>query len=177
MTALPLVIRPEHPDDAPAIERLHARAFGPGRFARTAYRLREGGAPLPDLCLTALVGTYLVGSVRIGAAEAGGGPLLVLGPLTVDPSFSDRGIGTSLMRASLDAARGAGHGLVILVGDAPYYARFGFRPVPPGRLALPGPVDPARFLWLELFDGASAGRSGLVRPLRARAPAARSAPD
>ncbi|MEE7456670.1 GNAT family N-acetyltransferase [Methylorubrum populi] len=167
MTALPLVIRPEHPDDAPAIERLHARAFGPGRFARTAYRLREGGSPLPDLCLTALVGTYLVGSVRIGSAEAGGGPLLVLGPLTVDPSFSDRGIGTSLMRASLDAARAAGHGLVILVGDAPYYARFGFRPVPPGRLALPGPVDPARFLWLELFDGASAGRSGPVRPLRA----------
>ena len=119
MTALPLVIRPEHPDDAPAIERLHARAFGPGRFARTAYRLREGGAPLPDLCLTALVGTYLVGSVRIGSAEAGGGPLLVLGPLTVDPSFSDRGIGTSLMRASLDAARAAGNGLVILVGDAP----------------------------------------------------------
>ncbi|PXW57823.1 N-acetyltransferase [Methylobacterium sp. B4] len=167
MTALPLVIRPEHPDDAPAIERLHARAFGPGRFARTAYRLREGGSPLPDLCLTALVGTYLVGSVRIGSAEAGGGPLLVLGPLTVDPSFSDRGIGTSLMRANLDAARAAGHGLVILVGDAPYYARFGFRPVPPGRLALPGPVDPARFLWLELFDGASAGRYGPVRPLRA----------
>lgn len=166
VTALPLVIRPEHPDDAPAIERLHARAFGPGRFARTAYRLREGGAPLPDLCLTALVGTYLVGSVRIGPAEAAGGRLLVLGPLTVDPSFSDRGIGTSLMRASLEAARAAGHGLVILVGDAPYYARFGFTPVPPGRLTLPGPVDPARFLWLELFEGASRGLSGSVKPLR-----------
>lgn len=167
MTALPLVIRPEHPDDAPAIERLHARAFGPGRFARTAYRLREGAAPLPDLCLTALVGTYVVGSVRIGPAEAEGGSLLVLGPLTVDPSFSDRGIGTSLMQASLDAARAAGHGLVVLVGDAPYYRRFGFQPVPAGRLALPGPVDPARFLWLELTDGASTGLSGTVRPPRA----------
>ena len=166
MTALPLVIRPEHPDDAPAIERLHARSFGPGRFARTAYRLREGTVPLPDLCLTALVGTYLVGSVRIGPAEAEGGPLLVLGPLTVDPSFSDRGIGTSLMRASLDAARAAGHGLVVLVGDAPYYSRFGFRPVPAGRLTLPGPVDPARFLWLELKDGASTGLSGTIRPPR-----------
>ncbi|MEH3117203.1 MAG: N-acetyltransferase [Methylorubrum populi] len=167
MTALSLVIRPEHPDDAPAIERLHARAFGPGRFARTAYRLREGTAPLPELCLTALVGTYLVGSVRIGPAQAEGGTLLVLGPLTVDPSFSDRGIGTGLMRASLDAARAAGHGLVVLVGDAPYYRRFGFQPVPAGRLVLPGPVDPARFLWLELAEGASAGLSGTVRPLRA----------
>ncbi len=88
--------------------------------------------PLADLCLTALVGTYLVGSVRIGPAEAAGGSLLVLGPLTVDPSFSDRGIGSALMQASLDAARSAGHGLVVLVGDAPYYRRFGFEPVPAG---------------------------------------------
>lgn len=167
MTALPLVIRPEHPADGPAIERLHARAFGPGRFARTAYRLREGTTPLADLCLTALVGTYLVGSVRIGPAEAEGGRLLVLGPLTVDPSFSDRGIGSALMQASLEAARGAGHGLVVLVGDAPYYRRFGFAPVPPGRLVLPGPVDPARFLWLELIEGMAAARSGTIRPLRA----------
>lgn len=162
MTALPLVIRPEHPDDTPAIDRLHARAFGPGRFARTAYRLREGVAPLADLCFTALVGTYLVGSVRIGPAEAEGGRLLVLGPLTVDPSFSGRGIGSALMAASLDAARAAGHGLVVLVGDAPYYRRFGFEPVPPGRLVLPGPVDPARFLWRALEAGAETRLSGIV---------------
>lgn len=154
MTALPLVIRPETPGDGTAIERLHARAFGPGRFARTAYRLREGARPLPDLCFTALVGTYLVGSVRIGPAEAGGRPLLVLGPLTVDPSFGNRGIGCALMQAGLDAAKAGGHDLVVLVGDAPYYRRFGFAPVPPGRLVLPGPVDPARFLWLELARGA-----------------------
>ncbi len=166
VTTLPLIIRPEHPDDAVAIERLHARAFGPGRFARTAYRLREGVAPLAELCLTALVGTYLVGSVRIGPAEADGGPLLVLGPLTVDPSFSDRGIGTRLMQASLDAARATGHGLVILVGDAPYYRRFGFEPVPAGRLVLPGPVDPARFLWLALHAGAETPLSGPVRSPR-----------
>ena len=162
MTALPLVIRRETPDDAPAVERLHARAFGPGRFARTAYRLREGAGPLPDLCFTALVGTYLVGSVRIGPAEAGGRALLALGPLTVDPSFGNRGIGCGLMRAGLDAARAAGHGIVVLVGDAPYYRRFGFAPVPPGRLALPGPVDPARFLWLELREGASEGAAGTL---------------
>ncbi len=166
LTALPLVIRREQPEDGPAIERLHARAFGPGRFARTAYRLREGTAPLAELCLTALVGTYLVGSVRVGPAEAEGGRLLVLGPLTVDPSFSDRGIGTALMRASLDAARASGHRVVVLVGDAPYYRRFGFAPVPPGRLVLPGPVDPARFLWLELVDGAASVLSGGIRPIR-----------
>ncbi|MGU3540133.1 GNAT family N-acetyltransferase [Methylobacterium sp. A54F] len=161
-----LVIRPEHPSDAPAIDRLHARAFGPGRFARTAFRLREGVAHLPDLSFAALVGSFLAGSVRVGPAEAGGRPLLALGPLTVDPSFEGRGIGASLMGASLDAARAAGHGVVILVGDAPYYARFGFAPVPPGRLALPGPVDPARFLWLELTPGAAADLSGTVSAAR-----------
>ncbi|WP_027172510.1 N-acetyltransferase [Methylobacterium sp. 10] len=167
MTSLPLVIRPELPGDADAIERLHARAFGPGRFARTAYRLREGTVPLADLCFTALVGTYLVGSVRIGPAQAGGS-LLVLGPLTVDPSFEKRGIGGSLMQASLDAARAGGHGVVVLVGDAPYYHRFGFAPVPPGRLLPPGPVDPARFLWLELRPGALDTVSGNVKAVRPR---------
>ena len=166
MTALPLVIRHEHAGDAEAIERLHARAFGPGRFARTAYRLREGTVPVAELCFTALVATYLVGSVRVGPAEAGGNPLLVLGPLTVDPSFEGRGIGAALMTACLDAATDAGHGLVILIGDAPYYRRFGFAPIPPGRLVPPSPVDPARFLWLELRDGASAGLSGPIRPPR-----------
>ncbi|GJE46336.1 GNAT family N-acetyltransferase [Methylobacterium soli] len=168
MSPLSLVIRPEHPDDGPAIERLHARAFGPGRFARTPYRLREGVGHLPDLSFTALVGTYLVGSVRIGPALAGAEPLLVLGPLTVDPSFDGRGIGAGLMRASLDAARAGGHGLVILVGDAPYYTRFGFTPVPPGHLTLPGPVDPARFLWLELTAGACARTRGNVAVALAR---------
>ena len=166
MTALPLVIRHETPEDAAAIERLHARAFGPGRFARTAYRLREGASALPDLCFTALVGTYLVGSVRIGPVEAGGRPLLALGPLTVDPSFGSRGIGCGLMRAGLDAAKAAGHGLVVLVGDEPYYRRFGFSPVPLGRLALPGPVDPARFLWLELQEAARDGVAGTLAPWR-----------
>ena len=106
--------------------------------------------------------------MRIGPALAGDAPLLVLGPLTVDPSFSNRGIGGALMMRALDAAREAGHGLVVLVGDLPYYRRFGFAPVPPGRLVLPGPVDPARFLWCELSEGACAAVSGTVTALRAR---------
>lgn len=162
MSALSLVIRPEHPDDAPAIERLHARAFGPGRYARTAFRLREGTPHRIDLGATASVGSFLVGSVRMAPVSAGGVGFVALGPLAVDPSFSGRGVGTGLMRASLAAARAAGEGLVILVGDAPFYARFGFAAVPPGHLVLPGPVDPARFLQLELSEGFFARATGAV---------------
>ncbi|GJE01726.1 GNAT family N-acetyltransferase [Methylobacterium isbiliense] len=162
MSSLPLVIRPETTRDAEAIERLHERAFGPGRFARTAYRLREGVSHLPALSFTALVGTLLVGSVRVSPARAGGSPALVLGPLTVDPAFGSRGIGAALTTASIEAARAQEHRIVLLVGDAPYYARFGFRPVPPGRLTLPGPVDPARLLALALREGALDGVSGAV---------------
>lgn len=167
MTELSLVIRPERPEDARAIARLQARAFGPGRFARTAYRLREGAAERLDLGVTAWVGSFLVGSVRMGPVRAGATAFVMLGPLAVDPSFERRGIGGTLTRAAIEAARQAGDGLVILVGDAPYYRRFGFSPVPPGRLALPGPVDPARLLWLELAEGVCAQVSGLVEGVRA----------
>ncbi|WP_342106880.1 N-acetyltransferase [Methylobacterium sp. SI9] len=166
MTALSLVIRPERPEDTPAIARLQARAFGPGRFARTAYRLREGAAERMDLGVTAFVGSLLVGSVRMGPVRAGVTPFVMLGPLAVDPSFEGRGIGGTLTRATIAAARQAGDGLVILVGDAPYYSRFGFTPVPPGRLTLPGPVDPARLLWLELTDGFRDRVGGLVEAVR-----------
>ena len=153
MTTLPLLIRPEVAEDAEPIDRLHARAFGPGRYARTPYRLREGVDHFADLSFTALVGTFLVGSVRIGPISIGASDALMLGPLTVDPSFENRGIGSALMRRSLDAAKAGGHTLVLLVGDAPYYARFGFERVPTGALTLPGPVDPARVLWCELVAG------------------------
>ena len=162
MTQLSLVIRAEIDRDAAAVDRLHERAFGPGRFARTAFRLREGAPHRADLSFTALVGTLLVGSVRVSEARVGEGSVLALGPLTVDPAFEGRGIGAALMGRALDAARAAGCGVVILVGDAPYYARFGFAPVPPGQLVLPGPVDPARFLAAELRPGALAATSGAV---------------
>lgn len=162
MTQLHLVIRPEADLDAAAIDRLHERAFGPGRFARTAFRLREGAPHRADLSFTALVGTLLVGSVRVSAARVGEGSILVLGPLTVDPAFEGRGIGAALMGRALEAARATGCGVVILVGDAPYYARFGFAPVPAGQLVLPGPVDPARLLAAELVPGALAATRGAV---------------
>jgi predicted N-acetyltransferase YhbS len=166
VTELSLVIRPELPVDAQAIERLHERAFGPGRFARTAFRLREGAPHLPNLSFTALVGTLIVGSVRMSPVLAGGVDGLMLGPLTVDPAFENRGIGAALMRRSIDAAREEGHALVLLVGDLPYYARFGFARVPPRRLELPGPVNPDRFLALELTEGVLARATGPVLPKR-----------
>ena len=162
MTQLSLVIRPELPQDADAIERLHERAFGPGRFARTASRIREGADHLPELSFTALVGTLLVGSVRLTPVRAGAVDALMLGPLTVEPAFEGRGIGAALMTRSLDAARARGRRLVLLVGDEPYYARFGFRRVPQGQLSLPGPVNPDRFLAAELADGALAEARGAV---------------
>jgi predicted N-acetyltransferase YhbS len=166
VTELSLALRPEQPSDADAIERLHERAFGPGRFARTAFRLREGVSHLLDLSFAALVGTLLVGSVRIAPVWAGEVRALMLGPLTVDPAFEKRRIGTALMTRSIEAARDAGQALVLLIGDEPYYGRFGFKRIPPGQLAMPGPVDPARFLALELVEGALAKARGQVLPRR-----------
>jgi predicted N-acetyltransferase YhbS len=157
MTELSLSIRSEQPSDSDAIDRLHERAFGPGRFARTASRLREGAPHLYELSFTALVGTLLVGSVRLTP--------VMLGPLTVEPAFEARGIGAALMRRSLEAAKQNGHSLVLLVGDEPYYSRFGFRRIPPGHLVLPGPVNPMRFLAHELSEGALARANGLVSAL------------
>jgi len=169
MTELSLIIRSEQPIDSDAIERLHERAFGPGRFARTASRLREGAPHLLDLSFTALVGTLLVGSVRMTPVRAGEEKALMLGPLTVEPAFESRGIGAALMRRALDAARNKDHTLVLLVGDEPYYRRFGFKRIPPHHLELPGPVNPDRFLALELVEGALSRAKGLVAPLPVQA--------
>ena len=147
---------------------MHERAFGPGRFARTAYRIREGAPHLLCLSFTALVGTLLVGSVRLTPVRAGEQLGLMLGPLTVDPAFENRGIGRALIEQSLDAARERGHELVFLVGDEPYYGRFGFKRVPAGQLAMPGPVDPERLLAAELVEGALAKARGTIMPDRTR---------
>lgn len=164
MSDLSVTILPETQDDALAIERLHERTFGPGRFARTAYRIREGVGHDLALSYTARVGTLLVGSVRLSPVRIGNTPALLLGPLTIEPPFRDRGIGLALMQRALADAKAAGHRLVILVGDEPYYARVGFRRIPRGRVSMPGPVDPARLLVAELVDGAFEGVKGAVQP-------------
>jgi predicted N-acetyltransferase YhbS len=163
MSDLSLTILPESPDDAAAIDHLTARTFGPGRLAKTAYRIREDVGHIPELSFTARVGTLLVGSVRLSPIVIGTAPGLLLGPLTVEPPFRDRGIGQTLIGRALEAAKAKGHRLVILVGDEPYYGKAGFKPVPKGRITLGGPVDPARLLVAELSPGAFDGVSGAIR--------------
>jgi predicted N-acetyltransferase YhbS len=164
MTDLSLTILAEKPEDAAAIERLHERTFGPGRFVRTSERIRERLAHRLDLSYTARIGTLLVGSVRLTPIRIGETPALLLGPLTIEPPFRDKGIGKAMMERALKEAKEKGHRLVVLVGDEPYYARVGFKRAPKGAISMPGPVDPARLLVAELVEGAMAGVSGAVRP-------------
>jgi len=164
MTDLSLTIRPETADDALAIERLHERTFGPGRVAKTAYRIREGVEHQPELSFTARIGTLLVGSVRLTPIRIGATKALLLGPLTIEPPFRDRGIGKALIDRALAEAKAKGHHLVVLVGDEPYYGKSGFVRIPKGRATMPGPVDPARLLVCELVQGAFDDVSGPIRP-------------
>ncbi len=150
-------ILPEAAGDGPLIETLLDEAFGPGRFAKTAYRLREDVAPLANLSFTAKVGDDLIGSIRywpvcIQYADKPALPALMLGPLVVCPARKKNGVGLALMKTSLEAAKKAGHKTVILVGDEPYYARVGFSMLAGMGLSMPGPVDPTRLLALDM-DG------------------------
>jgi len=164
MTDLLLTILPETADDAVAIERLHERTFGPGRYAKSAYRLRERMPHRVELSFTARIGTLLVGSVRLSPIRVGETRALLLGPLTVEPPFRERGIGYALIERALAEAKASGHRLVMLVGDEPYYGKSGFKRIPKGRATMPGPVDPARLLVCELAAGAFDGVSGPIRP-------------
>lgn len=164
MSELQLTILPETLGDALAIERLHERTFGPGRYARSAFRIREGRGHMLDLSFTARIGTLMVGSIRLTPICIGETKALLLGPLTVEPPFRSRGVGSALMTRSLNEAKAQGYKLVVLVGDEPYYAKAGFKRIPKGLVKMPGPVDPARLLVHELSEGAFEGVSGLIRP-------------
>jgi predicted N-acetyltransferase YhbS len=150
------------PADRPAILKLEERAFGPGRFAKTAYRLREGVEPDWSLSYLARIGGMLVGANTMTPISIGGAPALLLGPLTVEEAFRSRGLGEALALKSIEAARAAGHNLVILVGDPPLYERLGFSRAPFGRFQLPGPVDPGRVLYCELQPDALQSHKGAV---------------
>lgn len=158
-----VVYRPETAADVDAIEAIHEETFGPGRFARTAFRLREGTPHDGALSLVAEHGGAVVGSVRLTPIRIGAAPALLLGPLAVRPHLKSRGVGKALMRRSMEEARRAGHELVLLVGDLPYYWPFGFRAVRPGSIDMPGPVDPARLLIAELVPGAAEAAVGPAR--------------
>jgi predicted N-acetyltransferase YhbS len=160
-----LTIKLQTPGDEPALSHLAAEAFGPGRFARSAYRVREGVPPVDSLSLAGWREGTLVGGIRFTAIKIGAQDnALLLGPLVVAPTAKGNGYGRALAEAGLARAREDGFALVLLVGDMPYYGRFGFVPVtPPGKIALPGPADPARLLALELEPGALASASGTVK--------------
>ena len=158
------VILPELPAHAEAVEALNAFTFGPGRFTKTAYRLRHNNPPVlayNRICMLdgALIGAVCFSRIRVGPQRA-----LLLGPLVVHPDHKHRGIGHALMRIGIDTARAEGEELVVLVGDAPYYARSGFAPVPRGQMRMPGPVDPGRLLARELVDGAMEKAVGPIKP-------------
>ena len=160
--AAPFAIRSERDQDVVAREALLDACFGVNRHTRTCQRLRDGRAPAEGLALSVVRQGRLVGTVRLWHVSAGGVPALVLGPLAVDASYRALGIGGALMSHALAAARALGHGAVILLGDEPYYARFGFSPRKTGELSLPGPFERDRLLALELREGALDGAWGMI---------------
>ncbi|WKW49356.1 GNAT family N-acetyltransferase [Rhodomicrobium lacus] len=177
MTMPSATIRLQTPDDQQALLCLNECAFGPGRFARTAYRVRERAArdPLLNFCME--LDGEIVGALDLTPISVGGVPgALLLGPLIVSGDHQSNGLGLRLMLYGLKQAKDLGYRLVILVGDLPYYVRAGFRPIPLGRMELPGPVDPARLLYAELVPGALEEYSGLIRGMRELSDLGQSAP-
>ena len=164
-------IRPERPEDADHVEALDNDGFGPGRFAKTAYRLREGVKPESELSFVAVEKDALVGSVRFWPILIGGRNALLLGPLAVRSALRGRGIGIGLMQTGIEKARALGHRAILLVGDEGYYARAGFARLPQGQVRFPGPVDRARILGLSLVPDAlselsgDVGRAGIDNPV------------
>jgi predicted N-acetyltransferase YhbS len=168
--AAPFAIRSERAADVAMREALLDASFGENRHGRTCQRLRDGRAPAAGLALAAMREGKLVGTVRLWHVSAGGRPALVLGPLAVDPACRELGIGAALMQQALAAARARGHAAVILLGDAPYYARFGFSAANTGALSLPGPFERDRLLAIEFQAGALDGAAGMIVPTGAALP-------
>ena len=173
--AAPFAIRAEWASDVAAREALLDACFGDDRHMRTCQRLRDGRAPAEGLALSAVRQGRLVGSVRLWHVSAGGIPVLMLGPLAVEASSRQLGVGAALMDHALAAAKARGHRAVILLGDAPYYARFGFSAAKTGELALPGAFERDRLLGLELREGALDGAWGMIAATGAPLPKARAA--
>ena len=156
-------VRQPRPDGLPQIFDLHARVFGPGRFTRTAYRIREGTPLISPYCLLARIDGALVAAIRFTNVTIDRqDKALLLGPLAVEPQWAGQGYGRRLIAAGLEIAKADGVRLSVLVGDMAYYQRFGFVRVPPGQIRLPGPADPARILACELEPGALTSYRGLV---------------
>src|SRR3954466_6654125 len=172
--AAPFAIRAERASDVVAREALLDACFGDNRLNRTCQRLRDGRAPAEGLALSVVRRGRLVGTVRLWHVSVGGQPALMLGPLAVDDTCRGLGVGAALMKHALARAKTRGHGAVILLGDAPYYARFGFSAARTSELSLPGPFERERLLGLELRDGALGEAWGMIVADGATAPKLRS---
>lgn len=155
-----MVERPEH---ARAVEVLVDRAFGPGRFAKSSERLREGNRKLDDCSFVALHEGRVIGSVRLWPVTVGGKAVAFLGPLAVDATERSHGLGQALVEAACAAAAEAGWRAVLLVGDAPYFARVGFSAGPAAQAIMPGPADQRRVLVKALVEGGDVGLAGPIR--------------
>lgn len=171
MTTIPAYeIVPDSPEHADAVEALYDDVFGPGRFAKTAERLREGNSPIADASLVAIDGDGLTGVVRVwpvkvgGSDDQGGGRAAFLGPIAVAERRRGNGVAFKLMERAIGVCREQGYAAVILVGDHEYYERFGFHPAGDGRFLLPGPVDQKRVLIRDLSDRAAKLKGELSVP-------------
>lgn len=156
-------IIPERDSDAPRIDALTEKSFGSGRYAKAAYRLREGVSPVRRLQFVAVHEDQLYGSLRFWPITVGSEASLLLGPLAVEPELRGHGIGIALMRHGIEAARALGYASILLVGDEPYYVRVGFARLPPGKVRFPGPVNPARVLGLSLKPNTLVTLQGIVK--------------
>lgn len=157
-----VTIRHERPADAAAREVLLDLSFGACRYAKTSERLREGRRPAEGLSLVASDRGRVIGTVRLWHVAIKERPALLLGPLAVHPDWRNCGAGAALMQHVLAQADRRGHAAVLLVGDAPYYERFGFSAGKTGGLLLPGPYERDRLLACELRSGSLDGAHGMV---------------
>lgn len=165
--AAALTIAVETPGDVAARDALLDRAIGPKRRKKSSEKLRRGRRPSEGLAFVARgADGRVIGTVRLWDVRAGenGVRALLLGPLAVDPALKNSGVGSALMRHAISEARRLGHGAILLVGDEPYYSRFGFSARKTGTLAMPGPYEQRRFLALELVEGALDGAEGVLKP-------------
>ncbi|MBL8583554.1 MAG: N-acetyltransferase [Rhizobiaceae bacterium] len=176
MNLADVLYAPESPAHDTEIDAINEEAFGPGRYTRAAYRIREGGPHDRTLSFVALRDGVVIASVRQTPVVAGKGRAVLLGPLAVRPAFKNLGIGRRLVAIALEAARAAGWPAVVLVGDEPYYGPLGFRRIPYGQLEMPGPVDQNRLLAVELQPGAVARLQGMMQNAASAPRTAFSAP-
>lgn len=159
-----IILGPETAADAPFVLALVVEAFGPGRFAKAAERLRETNLPSPGLSFVARQSQSVIATVRLWPILIGETPALFLGPIAVAPACRDQGLGLNLVNHACDAATAAGHGMVLLVGDEPYFQRAGFAATPARGVIMPGPVDQNRVLLRALADNPIWPPTGLAKP-------------